>query len=311
MQPGSGNFGTAISSFLREPDLALEEARSDLRCCKIPIPERTYSCPHRGGHPRFRCGSKGTNPLTREYDVWHHRKQHQAPEGSHFRFQRLPIQVPRMPIQVARAPHSGVKAPIQVPRVPIQVPRVPILAPRVPIQVPRVPIQVPTQVPRVPIQVPRVPRVAILAPLVPIQVPKGAHPGTHSVATGAHSGAKGAHSGATSAHAGAAGAKGAHSVSRRFRTTPNETNFQVLEDTRSTEVVDPCSKGDPNLNPEVSILAPEENIFWNPSSRSLIPGPERVSRVVKGGERFGTGGSPFSGLEGLASNSRMVQHQTP
>ena len=35
----SGIFGTAVSSCLRGPDLALEKARSDLRRCKILIPE--------------------------------------------------------------------------------------------------------------------------------------------------------------------------------------------------------------------------------------------------------------------------------
>jgi hypothetical protein len=44
MQPQERNFGTAVSSFLRESDLALE-ARSDPRRCKIPTPE-SYS---RGG----------------------------------------------------------------------------------------------------------------------------------------------------------------------------------------------------------------------------------------------------------------------
>jgi hypothetical protein len=38
--------------------------------------------------------------VTRECDVWHHREQLQAPEGSHFRLLRSPIQVPRVPIQV-------------------------------------------------------------------------------------------------------------------------------------------------------------------------------------------------------------------
>jgi hypothetical protein len=31
---------------------------------------------------------------------WHHREQLQAPEGPHFRFLRLPVQVLRVPIQV-------------------------------------------------------------------------------------------------------------------------------------------------------------------------------------------------------------------
>ena len=34
-----GIFGTAVSSFLRESVLALNEARSDPRRCKIPTPE--------------------------------------------------------------------------------------------------------------------------------------------------------------------------------------------------------------------------------------------------------------------------------
>jgi hypothetical protein len=33
-----------LGTKLREPDLALEEARSDLRCCKNPTPERACSC---------------------------------------------------------------------------------------------------------------------------------------------------------------------------------------------------------------------------------------------------------------------------
>jgi hypothetical protein len=33
-----------LGTKLREPDLALEEARSDLRCCKTPTPERACSC---------------------------------------------------------------------------------------------------------------------------------------------------------------------------------------------------------------------------------------------------------------------------
>ena len=33
-----------LGTKLREPDLALEEARSDLRCCKNPTPERDCSC---------------------------------------------------------------------------------------------------------------------------------------------------------------------------------------------------------------------------------------------------------------------------
>ena len=39
MQPQEQSFGTAGTRFLRKPDLALEEARSDLRRCKILIPE--------------------------------------------------------------------------------------------------------------------------------------------------------------------------------------------------------------------------------------------------------------------------------
>jgi len=53
---------------LREPGLALEEARSDLRCCKNPTPESLF-LPDRGGRSRFRYGGKGTNPLSRECDI--------------------------------------------------------------------------------------------------------------------------------------------------------------------------------------------------------------------------------------------------
>ena len=35
----SGILDTTVSSFLRGPDLAFEEAHSDLRCCKIPTLE--------------------------------------------------------------------------------------------------------------------------------------------------------------------------------------------------------------------------------------------------------------------------------
>ena len=51
------DFDTAGTRFLREPDLALEEAHSDLRCCKNPTPERACS-----GRSRSRYGGKGTNP---------------------------------------------------------------------------------------------------------------------------------------------------------------------------------------------------------------------------------------------------------
>jgi hypothetical protein len=57
MQPQEQSFGTAGTRFLREPDLALEEARSELRCFKDPTPERACS-----GHSRSRYGGKGTNP---------------------------------------------------------------------------------------------------------------------------------------------------------------------------------------------------------------------------------------------------------
>jgi hypothetical protein len=33
-----------LGTKLREPGLALEEARSDFRCCKNPTPERACSC---------------------------------------------------------------------------------------------------------------------------------------------------------------------------------------------------------------------------------------------------------------------------
>ena len=57
MQPQEQSFGTAKTKFLREPDLALEEARFDLKCFKDLTSERACS-----GHSRSRYGGKGINP---------------------------------------------------------------------------------------------------------------------------------------------------------------------------------------------------------------------------------------------------------
>jgi hypothetical protein len=50
---------STIASLLREPDLSLEEARSDLRRCKIPTPESSCHI----GVAVLAPGGKGTNPL--------------------------------------------------------------------------------------------------------------------------------------------------------------------------------------------------------------------------------------------------------
>ena len=57
----SGIFGTAVSSFLRESDLTLKEARSDSKRCKVPTPESSY----RGGVAVLALG-KGYKFVTRE-----------------------------------------------------------------------------------------------------------------------------------------------------------------------------------------------------------------------------------------------------
>jgi hypothetical protein len=57
MQLQKQSFNTAETRFLREPDLALEEARSDLKYFKDPTSERACS-----GHSRSRYGGKGINP---------------------------------------------------------------------------------------------------------------------------------------------------------------------------------------------------------------------------------------------------------
>jgi hypothetical protein len=49
--------GSRLGMKLREPDLALEEARSDLRCYKNLTLEKAYS-----GRSRSKYGGKGINP---------------------------------------------------------------------------------------------------------------------------------------------------------------------------------------------------------------------------------------------------------
>jgi len=89
----------ALGTKLREPGLALEEARSDLGCSKCSTPERACSCYIGVAILASDMVAKGTNPLARECDIWHIGGNIGVLEGL-FRSPRLPIQVPKAPIQV-------------------------------------------------------------------------------------------------------------------------------------------------------------------------------------------------------------------
>jgi hypothetical protein len=61
-----------------------------------PNSRESLFLPHRGGRSRFRYGGKGTNPLTRECDIWH--------IGSNIR-----VQVPEVSHSGAKGAHSGAR----------------------------------------------------------------------------------------------------------------------------------------------------------------------------------------------------------
>jgi hypothetical protein len=99
---GSGIFDTAVSSFLREPDLAL---RKPVLTQALQDPQLQRVLATQGWPFSLHVWQQS---VTRECDVWHHKEQLRALEGSrfrllkfaHFECQGCPFRCQGVPIQV-------------------------------------------------------------------------------------------------------------------------------------------------------------------------------------------------------------------